>query len=425
MFLGHKTFEIPIRGLNIYHKHALVVGLGGNMSVGAFTIQVRLGFSIVIILVEGRFVSRSSVNFVSTIVFAYFRRIVVWIGHGNNRISLDQNRKFPDRRVETIDYASTAIGVAIVIIHPFSLGQVYVVANVVSVLVHVCFLVNWSNKKVFAIHKLVLRCRTKGEFVGIVEKHCAYDRFAIYRLVSHTIGIRQKHTLKFKIGTVDSCSRFAKHLRIFGIASPAVHIEFHRSERFPLKFANVYGQILPAKNSVDIRCDIRLTGKSRTYKSGNMKANVFPISASLVSAPNSGVTLCACPTVKRDYKRAGIRSIIRHNASHIAHTVKAEAVTPAHPCYVGFQHPHSRIAYFFHDITLQQWLDSFFRVQVALGPQAYLNSLGTGVIAKFLEIVYISVKRICLTIACAITVVGKKPPKRHVIVNIPVNGCTG
>ena len=53
-----------------------------------------------------------------------------------------------------------------------------------------------------------------------------------------------------------------------------------------------------------------------------------------------------------------------------------------------------------------------------------MHTLRAGIVAKVLQILYVAVKRRCLTIACAITIVGQEPAKGHIVINVAVDGGT-
>jgi len=148
------------------------------------------------------------------------------------------------------------------------------------------------------------------------------------------------------------------------IGAPAVHIQLHRTKCFPLKITYIDCFILATEDSVHVRTNIRLTGKAGAYISRDMETNIFPHTACLVARPNSGITLCACPTVQRDNERTCIISIVRHNTAYVSHTVQPEGVSGTYPRYVCFQYTHACITNLFHNITLQQSTYAFLRMQV-------------------------------------------------------------
>ena len=64
-------------------------------------------------------------------------------------------------------------------------------------------------------------------------------------------------------------------------------------------------------------------------------------------------------------------------------------------------------------------------MKVALCPKTDLNTLATGIVAKLLQVLYVTVQGTCLTITCTITIVGKEPAQGEVVVKITVDSSTG
>ena len=58
------------------------------------------------------------------------------------------------------------------------------------------------------------------------------------------------------------------------IGSPAVHVQFHGGERFPLEIADVHQRVLSAENAVHVRTDIGLPGKAGADVGGNMETDI-------------------------------------------------------------------------------------------------------------------------------------------------------
>ena len=155
-----------------------------------------------------------------------------------------------------------------------------------------------------------------------------------------------------------------------------------------------------------------------------METNIFPHTACLVARPNSGITLCACPTVQRDNERTCIISIVRHNTAYVSHTVQPEGVSGTYPRYVCFQYTHACITHLFHNITLQQSTYAFLRMQVWLCPKSDLHSVLTGIISQTFQVGNVTVQRFGLSVSCTVTVVGKQPAEGHVMALIAVDHCT-
>ena len=180
-------------------------------------------------------------------------------------------------------------------------------------------------------------------------------------------------------------------MRIFFVCTPSVHVELHRCECLPLEIAHVHNLILSAEDTVHIGCNVRLSRQARAYIGRDMEADILPHTACLVARPYSGIALRSCPTIERDNERTCVISIVRHDFTYICHTVKSERIACAYPCHVGFEHTHSGIAHFFHDVTLQQCAHAFLRMQVRLCPQSYLHPILTCIVAQFFQVLNISV----------------------------------
>ena len=110
--------------------------------------------------------------------------------------------------------------------------------------------------------------------------------------------------------------------------------------------------------------------------------DVFPVAYRLVAAPYTSVPLRSGPSVKAYDERPGIVSVVGHDLRHVRHAVKAERISPSHPRYVCFQHPHPGIAHLLYDVALQQRLHTCLGMQVALRPETYLHALGACVLAE-------------------------------------------
>ena len=263
-----------------------------------------------------------------------------------------------------------------------------------------------------------------GVVVGIVEEHGTYHRLAVYCLVGYGIGVRHEHRLKLQIRAVDACSRLAEYVRILGIGSPTVHVELHRCEGLPLELAHIHRNVLASEYSVHVARDVWLTRQARTYECRDVEAYVFPVASGLVAAPYGGITLRSCPSVERNDERTCIRSVVRHDLSHVSYTVQSERIAVAYPCHVGLQHSHSSIAHLLDDVALQQRFYSSLGMKVALRPQTYLNALRTGIVAKLAQVVDVAIERTCLSITGSISVIGEEPSQRHIVVDVAVDGCT-
>ena len=322
--------------------------------------QVFLCRAVVIVVGEGRFAV--GVDLVGAEVGRYLRGIVVGLRHRNDAAALHEDGQFPQRRGVIVEDAAALVRVAAEIVNPLALGQIDAVAHVVALLVGAGLLVDRRNEETRTIEELVARLRAERVGVGIVEEHGAYHRLAAYGLAGDAVSVGHQFRLHLQIPAVDARGRLAEHFGIFGVAAPAVHVEFHGCERLPLELAHVDGHVLAAEDAVDIGRDVGLARKAGADKRGNVEADVFPVAARLVAAPNACIALRACPAVERNDKRTGVVAILGHDFAHVGHAVQTEAIACAHPSHVGLEHAHACIAHFFHNVSLQQGFDTLFGV---------------------------------------------------------------
>ena len=385
--------------------------------------QVFLRRAVVIVVGESRFAV--GVNLVSAEVGRYLRGIVVGLRHGDDAAALHEHGQFPERRGVIVEDAAALVRVAAEIVNPLAFGQIDAVAHVVALLVGAGFLVDRRHEQARAVEELVARLRAEGVGVGIVEEHGAYHRLAVHSLAGDAVSVGHQFRLHLQIPAVDARGGFAERFGVFGVAAPAVHVEFHGRERLPLELAHVDGHVLAAEDAVDIRRDVGLARKAGADKRGNVEADIFPVAARLVAAPNACIALRAGPAVERDDKRAGVAAILGHDFAHVGHAVQAKAIACAHPSHVGLEHAHAGIAHFFHNVSLQQGFDTLFGVQVALRPKSDFHALAAGVFAKLFQVLDIAVERGGLSVACAVAVVGQEPAERHVVGEIAVDGGAG
>ena len=267
-----------------------------------------------------------------------------------------------------VDDASTFVAIAGKVVDPCALRQVNAVAAVVAFRICSGVLVDGCHKEGITIHILILCTFAERVVVLLLHEHRANHRATVDRHGRCRVGIGHEFALQLEIPAVERRTLAAECLRIFGIGAPSVHVEFHGSEGLPLEFAHIDGNVLTAEYTIEIGGDVRLSGKAGTDESGDVETNVFPIAACLVAAPNTGIALCACPAVERDDERTGVVAILRHDATHIGHTIQAEGVTPADPCHVCFEHAHTGIAHLLDDVALQEGFDAVFGVKIALRP---------------------------------------------------------
>ena len=385
--------------------------------------QVFLRCAVVIVVGESRFAV--GVNLVGAEVGRYLRGIVIGLRHGDDAAALHEHGQFPERRGVIVEDTAALVRVAAEIVNPLAFGQIDAVAHVVALLVGAGFLVDRRHEQARAVEELVARLRAEGVGVGIVEEHGAYHRLAVHSLAGDAVSVGHQFRLHLQIPAVDARGGFAERFGVFGAAAPAVHIEFHGRERLPLELAHVDRQVLPAEDAVHVRRDVGLARKSRADKRGNMIADIFPVAARLVAAPNACIALRAGPAVDRDDERAGVIAMLWHDFSHVGHAVQAETIACAHPSNVCFKHTYAGVAHFFHDVSLQQGFDAFFWIEVALRPKSDFHALAAGVFAKLFQVLDVAVERGGLSVACAVAVVGQEPAERHVVGEIAVDGGAG
>ena len=114
-------------------------------------------------------------------------------------------------------------------------------------------------------------------------------------------------------------------------------------------------------------------------------------------------------------------AIVGHDLCHIGDAVQSERITSAHPCHIGLQYAHTRVANLFHNVALQQGADAVDGMQVRLRPKPNLHAFLAGIVAKRLQVLYISVERLGLSVAGTIAVVRQHPAQRHVGSGISVH----
>ena len=156
-----------------------------------------------------------------------------------------------------------------------------------------------------------------------------------------------------------------------------------------------------------------------------MEADVLPVAACLVARPDTGIALRTSPAVQADDEGAGVRAVVGHNFANVGHTVQSETIACADPSHVGLEHTHAGIAHLLDDVALEEGFDAFFRVEVALRPQADFHAFATGVFAKLAQVLNIAVEGSRLAIACSVAVVGEEPPQGHIVAEVAVDGGAG
>ena len=423
-FLGLESVERAVCLADAHQEVALLVALNVDGRLRAGTCEVLLRLAVVVV-VGKEAALLACVDFIGTIVGANLGGVVIGVGHRNDGTEFHEDGQLPQRRGIVVDNLAALVDIAVPVVHPFAFGQVDAVAHIVALLVHLGLLINRGHEEMGAKEVLVLGLRAQGIFIGIVEEHSANHRFAIHGTACDSIGVGHQFALEFEIPAVDASGRFAQRFGVFGIAAPAVHIEFHRREGFPLKFAHVDGHVLTAEDTIDITRDIGLAAQSRADEGRDMEANVLPVAACLVARPDTGIALRTGPAVQADDEGAGVRAVVGHNFADIGHTVQAETIACADPSHVGLEHTHASIAHFLDNVALQEGFDAFFRVEVALRPQADFHAFATGVFAKLAQVLNIAVEGSRLAIACSVAVVGEEPSQGHIVAEVAVDGGAG
>ena len=84
-----------------------------------------------------------------------------------------------------------------------------------------------------------------------------------------------------------------------------------------------------------------------------MEADVLPVAARLVTTPQTGIALCACPAVERDDEGTCIVAILGHHLGHVGHAIEAKRVAGAYPSHVGLEDAYTGIAHLTDDVALQ------------------------------------------------------------------------
>ena len=262
----------------------------------------------------------------------------------------------------------------------------------------------------------------EGIGIGIFEEHGAHHGFAVHCLSGYAVLVGEEHGLGLQVPAVQAGCLVAQYMGVFRVCPPSVHVEFHGSIGLPLEFTYIYGNVLPAENAVDVGGDVRLSRESGADEGGDVEADVFPVAARLVAAPDAGIALCAGPPVETDDEGSGIAAVVGHDFAHIGHTVQSKRVAPSNPCHVGLEHAYACVADFLDNVALEEGGDALLGMKIALCPQADFHTFGAGIVAEGFEVLDVSVERGGLSVACTVTIVGEEPSERHVVVEITVYG---
>ncbi len=433
LLLGDTTLVIALHGVDSYGELVFSIQFAFDERSGVGTVQVGLRLSVIIIEIEGSLLTRDDQQFQE--VTPCLSWCIVRLGDGDDSTQTGKGRHLPQRGSEIIEDTSTLVHLAVIDIHPKSLGQVDAITYVIVgcgevlsvVLVSRCtsLLVDRSHEQRWTVHELVLCTGTQRVVVLIIQEHGSYHRHTRHCLMGNAIGIRHQYGLQFQVVAIDTGGWFTQGLRVLGISSPPIHIELHGGVGLPLVVTYVDRYMLTTKDSIHITAHVGLTRQSATNVGRDMETDVFPLTTCLVTGPDTGIALRTCPAIKGDDEGTSLITVVRHHLSHICHAVQSKRITGTNPGHIGLQYAHTRIANLSYNITLQKGLDTLFGVQVTLGPKTYLYALLTGIFAKLLKILHVALQGLCLTITSTITIIGKEPAQRHVIVQITVYCGTG
>ena len=415
----YKSLKVSLSGMNRNMHTPPRIYIRLQTGGGMLAVAIGFGRSVVIILRHLRMAIR--VQLVDTHRTVYLVHIIVRICHRDDGSVSYKHGEFPKRCFHIVQDTVSFVRIACEVVYPRALGQINAVADIVSSLICLSRLKDRRNQKVGTVHILVTGGNAVRIIVRIVEEHSPDKRLAVYRLFGVSISIGQQLRFQLQIHAVDRSGGFAEGMRIFLIRSPSVHIELHGRERFPLEVANIHHRILSAENAIHVRRYIRLTRETRTDIGRNMEADIFPYTSCLISGPDGSITLRSRPAVERNDERTSLVAIVRHDMSHIRHTVQAERIAGSHPCHVCFQHTYARIAHLFHNVALQQRADACFRMQIRLCPKPDLHSVLTGIITQTPEVSNVSVEGFRLPVTGSVSIIGQQPPQRHVVLLITVD----
>ena len=296
---------------------------------------VAILFRHAVIIIYVHLIVWARIDFDDAFRFDNLGHMVVHAVHREDRSSSNEQRQFPERGVKVVDDTASLIQVARERIDPLTFGQINAITDVVSLFVGLRVLVDRSHQEVRPIEIFVFCSRSVGIFIRIIQEKGSHQRFAGQCLVGIRIGIRKEFRLDLQVHAVDRRCWFSQSVRIFLIASPAIHVQLHRRECFPLEIAYVYGNILPTEDAIGIGSNVWLTAQSGTDIGRDVETDVFPLTSGLVAGPNTGISLSACPAVHGDDERSSVVPIIRHDFSDICDAVQAEGIAITHPCHIG------------------------------------------------------------------------------------------
>ena len=263
---------------------------------GSFSFEI--GLCLAVIVIESRLCAAFRINLKDAEVFLDFRWCVVGICHGDDGISFHQNGEFPERSIKVVDDASTSIDVASEVIHPISFGKIDAIAAVVSLFVSSRVLIDGSHEEGVTIHKLILCALTQCVGIAFFHEHGANHRLTIHGFSSSSVGIREEFALEFEIPAIERDTLATECVRIFGIATPTIHVQLHGSEGFPLEFAHIHRNVLSSEDSIEVGGDVGLSRKTSTDECWDVETDIFPVTTGLVTTPNACIALSSCPSIE-------------------------------------------------------------------------------------------------------------------------------
>ena len=161
-----------------------------------------------------------------------------------------------------VDDASTFVAIAGEVVDPCALWQVNAVAAVIAFRIGSRVLVDGRHQEGITVHILILCTFAERVVILLLHEHRANHRATVDRHGRCRVGIGHEFALQLEIPAVERRALAAECLRIFGIGAPSVHVEFHGREGLPLEFAHIDGNVLTAEDTIDVRGDVRLSGKA-------------------------------------------------------------------------------------------------------------------------------------------------------------------
>ena len=223
--------------------------------------------------------------------------------------------------------------------------------------------------------------------------------------------------------------------RAFAVRAPTVHVEHGGSEGLPLVIAG-RDNGRAAKDAVHIGANVGIAGKRLADIRRQVEADVLPIAARLVTGPNTAIALGACPAVERDDVRthAGLMPIARGDVVGLFDAIQTKGIAGADPSDVGLKGRNAALLDLLLEVALEMPFLAIPGLKVRLRPKTGGNAMAVGIGREFAQIRNVGIDRriaLCLVVARdsiavlaitrTITVVGKEPAERHVVVLIVID----